>query len=50
LVDGIKESIVTFLKELSWKDILKGAGEFFGNIGIRYSYCDYWGVFDQKKG
>lgn len=49
LVDGIKESIVTFLKELSWKDILKGAGEFFGNLELD-TVTVIIGAFLIKKG
>lgn len=33
-IDGIKICIVTALKNLSWKDIMKGVGEFLGTLEI----------------
>ena len=31
-VDGLETTIATALKEMSWKDILTGLGDFFGNL------------------
>lgn len=33
-VDGIWETITAFVKELSWKDLFKGAGSFIGEIDL----------------